>query len=161
MSGIGTRSRSLGRARPNQPQIAAQVPRAARKVKNIPPNIDQENMAFLAIPVRNNDPEEPGAGEFPAFIGPQEINHLAEPAAAVEENSQNILPKGDLGENIDDNVINNDGPAIELRSLPSAGNLSRMYSDEDIKAIVRAAMMDAMDSPSQSGHTIEQHITGS
>lgn len=49
MSGIGTRSRSIGKAPIIQPQMAAPVARVARKVRKGPPNIGPENMAFLAI----------------------------------------------------------------------------------------------------------------
>lgn len=120
MSGIGTRSRSIGKAPLIQPQMAAPVARVARTVRNGHPNIGPENMAFLAIPVRNNDPEGPGAGEFPALIGLQMGNNLAEPAAAVEEILENILPRGDIEENIDETISNFTEQATEPRPSPSA-----------------------------------------
>ena len=161
MSGIRTRSQSLGTAAPKRPQVANPVARVVGRGKNIPPNIDLQNMAFLAIPDRNNIPEAPGAGEIPALIAVEDAIESEGTPEAVQENSQLFSQDGVLQENLDEDNSNVLKPNNVPHSPPSARNNLRMYSDEDTMAIVRAAMMDVIDPSSDKRHNGETQFTGS
>ena len=152
MSGIRTRSSSVPTPEARRTSTGGIVTRAAGKSRIVPQVLGQANLHVNANIVAINDPDVPGVGNVPANVQPEDIVEEMGPIDSNLNESEINLPSIPT-------IIISTGPAglPALNDLDATvpmpiGSNSRMYSDEDIRAIIQAARLDYCD-PVQSNIT--------
>lgn len=161
MPGIRTRSSSVPTPAARRVSSGGIVTRGVGKSRNIPQDPGQRNPRIRANIVAENNPDAPGAEIDPANVQPEDIVEEMGQADPNLNDPPEIPPINPAVEN-----------SIALAGLPASidldntvplakGSNLRMYSDEDIKAIILATRMDFIEQSSCSMSNINMGSTGS
>ena len=165
MSAIRTRSSSVPLPVPRQLPGSIIATRSRGNSRIISPALRQNNLAFLANNGQAIAPATPEVVDSPSIVLSESILEAPAPADVPNE-SANTNQSEAAEENVERDSADLPIPINLEPALPSAKDKpSRMYSDEDIKAIIKAAMQEFTESTriasKQSTHENHLEFTGS